>query len=102
MLDEEEYASVAELHRECMQAVKQFREREGVPVQHAGVNERMRPVCVRYEEITGMRETNPNAIMHHRLSLYGPPCTRCGKPLRTPSAKLCGACMHPVESAVKP
>ena len=43
-------------------------------------------------EITGLRETNKAAIGHHRVSLYGPPCRACGKPLRTPKAKLCAAC----------
>ncbi len=45
-----------------------------------------------YQDMTGFRETNPDALWHHRLSLYGPPCKACGKPLRTPQAKLCAAC----------
>ncbi|HEX8430379.1 MAG TPA: hypothetical protein VF625_03795 [Longimicrobium sp.] len=45
-----------------------------------------------YEMFTGVRETNVNAIPHHVASLYGPPCPACGKPLRTPKARLCAAC----------
>jgi hypothetical protein len=47
-----------------------------------------------YNEVTGWKETNVNAALHHIASLYGPPCEKCGKPYRTPQAKLCGACMH--------
>jgi len=54
------------------------------------------PMLAEYERITGFRETNPNAVFHHRLSEYGPPCRHCGKPLRTPQAKFCGHCMKPV------
>ena len=49
-----------------------------------------------YARIADHNETNPNAIFHHRISIYGPPCCFCGKPLRTPQAKLCGYCMKPV------
>ena len=45
-----------------------------------------------YEMFMGVEETNPNSVYHHRFSLYGPPCPDCGKPLRTPQAKLCAAC----------
>lgn len=55
------------------------------------------PVLREYERITGFHETNPIAVHHHRLSLYGPPCSKCAKPLRTPRASFCAACGHPVD-----
>jgi len=57
--------------------------------------EEFQDVLREYNRITGLAETNPIAIYHHRLSMYGPPCKKCGKPLGTPRAKLCGACMEP-------
>jgi hypothetical protein len=40
------------------------------------------PVLAEYERITGYKETNPDAIYHHRFSLYGLPAdsakNRCG------------------------
>ena len=97
MLDENEFASVAELHREAIRGAKEF-QRFGAPLEQASFDEHFRPVRLRYEQLTGMKDCHQNAIMHHRISMYGRPCESCGKPLRTPSAKLCGACMHPVQS----
>jgi hypothetical protein len=95
MLDEDEFAEMWRLYGEGMSATKEFRQKWGIPLEGIHKEERFRPLLARYEELTGMRETNPNAVMHHRLSLYGPPCKRCGKPLRSPRATLCGACMFP-------
>ena|ERR1700754_4799856 len=53
-------------------------------------------ILTRYFELTGFEETNPNAVWHHLAGLYGPPCSSCGKPLRTPRAQMCAACGTPV------
>lgn len=92
MLDEEEFARVAPLYAESARrslALKAARERGDTA---AGLLPR---ICAEYERLTGFHETNPNAVMHHRLSLYGPPCVTCGKPLRTPQARHCAACGTP-------
>lgn len=82
MLDDAEFSRVTSLRGTGLDG--DMRERE------------FGPVLREYEKLTGLRETNPNAVYHHQLSLYGPPCPHCGKPLRTPRARLCGACMRRV------
>ncbi|MGD0548185.1 MAG: hypothetical protein ABR991_10225 [Terracidiphilus sp.] len=97
MLDEDEYFLISYLYTESIRAAKEFRRTWGIPLENASIQERFAPVRIEYERITGMKESNENAIMHHRISLYGPPCKQCHKPLRTPKANMCGSCMHPVQ-----
>jgi hypothetical protein len=96
MLDEDEFAEVSHLYSNAMQDTKRHRAQYGVSLKHVPTGEYFQPVLQRFERLTGYKETNPNAVWHHRLSLYGPPCKRCGKPLRTPKARLCGSCMFPI------
>jgi hypothetical protein len=69
MLDEAEYSEVHRLYGEGMRATKEYRQKWGLPLSGIEPTIRMKPLLDRYEQITGMRETNPNAVMHHRLSL---------------------------------
>jgi hypothetical protein len=92
MLDEGEFAIVDRLYRAALRATKEFRQQHNLPLAELDISERFRPVLDAYEQLTGFHETNANAIMHHRLASYGPPCTACGRPLRTPRAARCMAC----------
>ena len=96
MLDEDEYVEIRALYSEGIRATKEYRQRWNASLENTPVAELYRPVRTKYKELTGIDEPKLETIMHHRLSRYGPPCRHCGKPLRTPQAKLCGACMHPV------
>ena len=35
-----------------------------------------------------MKDCHQNAIRHPRLSMYGPPCGVCGRPVRTPRVRV--------------
>ncbi|AEV68698.1 hypothetical protein ABCY62_02610 [Acetivibrio clariflavus] len=92
MLDEEEYKRIHTIYIECAEKVKTFRKNTGSSLENTPLNDFFKPVCEEYEKITGFSGFNHNAIMHHRISIYGQPCKCCGKPLRTPRAKMCAAC----------
>lgn len=92
MLDEKEYKIISDLYTECILTVKKYREENGTLLSQTPTDELFEPVRREYERMTGMANCHHNAIMHHRISIYGEPCVSCGKPLRTPQAKMCAAC----------
>jgi hypothetical protein len=101
MLDEAEWAEVMAAHNRSVakpqSGVTQRHQPapavgRGAEVSAPAYAARFIDVLDAYERITGFRETNPAAIWHHRVAQYGPPCAACGKPLRTPRARMCAAC----------
>lgn len=91
MLDNEEWERVGAALTNSVQAIKTYRETNNVTLSQAKT-ETFSEALALYREITGFAETNPNALWHHRIELYGPPCQACGKPLRTAVAKRCVEC----------
>jgi len=94
MLDDDEFSRV--LSKQDFNRVLSQQDLEKLASQgreKLTLKERFAEFLAEYEQITGFKETNPNVVLHHQLSLYGPPCKRCGKPLRTPRARVCGSCM---------
>ena len=91
MLEDSEWELVAPLFENPVAKIKEYRQAHDISLREA--QQRFaQPILDKYRELTGFNETNISAIWHHRVSLYGPLCTSCGKPLRTPKAKFCAAC----------
>lgn len=99
MLDEDEFAVVDELFSGAFRTTEEFLLKHNLSLGECSIDELFRPAREAYERMTGVYESNHNAIMHHRISLYGEPCKYCGKPLRTPQAAFCAACGKTVDSA---
>jgi len=95
MLDEQEWPEVEAHLRRSTEALQDYRRAHGASLAEALDKVEYEPALDAYERLTGFRETNHLAVYHHRVSVYGPPCVHCGKPLRTPEAKLCAACGTP-------
>ncbi len=95
MLDELEWAQVEPLLNQAIDDVHRYKEQYGVSLAEAKEKALGATARAKYEELTGFSETNVNAIWHHRASLFGPICSQCGKPLRTPRASFCAECDSP-------
>nr|WP_298931007.1 hypothetical protein [uncultured Allomuricauda sp.] len=80
MLDKEEHTIASRLYSQGIRTLNKDRQI------------RFKELLDYYNDLTGFGETEPNAIMHHSLQQIGPDCENCGKPYRTPQAKLCAAC----------
>jgi hypothetical protein len=109
MLDEEEWAVIMRAHEHwdeperSLAVINAERKTRGLtalkpesgdqyPTRH-----RYQYLLAAYQLFTGIEESNPSVVWHHVRSLYGPACETCGKPLRTPKARLCAACGAAVE-----
>jgi hypothetical protein len=79
MLDEGEFAVIAGLYHDGIRLAKQVEHQPPHLLRATPREERFKACLDAYERLTGFRESNPNAVMHHRLVLYGPPCLVCGK-----------------------
>lgn len=92
MLDEDEFREAYRLYG------------EGFGVREAGTTkqQRFKQLLDYYFAVTGWQETEPNAIMHHSIALYGAPCEKCGKPYRTSRASFCAACGNKRKPIYKP
>jgi hypothetical protein len=98
MLEEHEWEQVMPALTEGIRQIQQYRRDHNLTLAETKSRVFGQEALERYFQITGMRETNANALWHHRLSQFGPPCSACGKPLRTPRAKLCAECGTPAEA----
>ena len=94
MLTEEEWATISPHLSDSIEQIKRYREEHGGSLQEA-TQKGLGSALDVYQHLTGFKETNPNALWHHRLSIYGAPCHACGKPLRTPHARYCAMCSAP-------
>jgi hypothetical protein len=86
MLDDEEFEQIRRVAEETAE------QNSGTLPAGASKLWRAKAMLDRYNRLTGFGETNINAVWHHRTSIYGPPCPRCGKVLRTPIAYKCFEC----------
>ena len=86
MLDEHEWMSLPAL-ADRSRRIADHR-RNGLSLSQA-VDAQQQEALEQYHVLTGFHETNFLALLHHRISLYGPPCRRCGKALRTAVARRC-------------
>ena len=92
MLDEVEWEQVMPHLTGALDEIKRYHDAHGVTLVEAKDRVYGRGALDRYHQITGFRENNVNAIWHHRISNFGPPCAMCGRPLRTARAKFCAEC----------
>jgi len=92
MLTEQEWAELEPLMNRVILDIQNHRTKFNCSLEEAYRANFGENALMAYENITGYNERNLNALWHHRVSLYGPPCQNCGRPLRTTKAAYCAEC----------
>ena len=91
MLEEHEWQEILPLLKIDIKSIKEYRQQYNCDLSTATAAVGHK-ACKKYKELTGYNETNHVALYHHRLSLSGPECKRCGHLFRTPNASYCANC----------
>ncbi|MDX8351927.1 hypothetical protein [Cognatiyoonia sp. IB215182] len=91
LLDEEEWSVLKPHLDNRLNEIKEYREQHHCSISEAAAKSSASSLRV-YEQLTGARLDHPDQLWRVRRTQYGPVCTQCGKPLRTPRAKFCAEC----------
>jgi len=89
MLDEVEWREIEPLLDNVIEDIKKCGEERGPLLAKAARGD---SALAKYKAFTGFAEAVVTRLWHHRASLYGGPCKRCAKPLRSPNARHCAEC----------
>lgn len=91
MLSDEEFEPIGKALENRVEQIKEYRR-----VHQCSLDEALKHSSVdaldHYERISGIRLAHPDELYWVQLSRYGRSCPHCGKPFRTPRAKLCAEC----------
>ena len=91
LLTDEEFEPIGEALRNRIRQIQEYREKHNCPIGEARAHSADEAMDF-YEDLTGVRLDHPDQLYKVRLSDFGLPCPRCGKPFRTPQAKYCAEC----------
>jgi hypothetical protein len=91
MLEEQEWEQLAPLLTRRVKRIKEISSQKSCDLMTAKQLSEQEISDLHFT-MTGYRETNINALWHHRLALFGPECTYCGHLFRTPKSRVCDDC----------
>lgn len=80
MLEEQEWKMVVPHLTNALEQIMRYREEHGVSLAEAREKGYGQQAMRVYEMLTGHQASCADALWHHRISIYGPPCSACGKP----------------------
>ncbi|MCG8563408.1 MAG: hypothetical protein MI824_26755 [Hyphomicrobiales bacterium] len=93
LLTEAEFKSITPHLQSYLNEMRKYKRTRGWPAEAArAYQDAGEKAMDAYEEIAGERLDHPEQLFTVRLAHFGRLCPECGKPFRTPHAKLCAEC----------
>lgn len=96
-MDQGEFEELQAAHRAAIEGIIDFRSRRNATLDEVPFADFHHPVQLIYQRLS--RDAGLEApivefehLLDHAAERFGPPCRGCGRPLRTPKAKLCAEC----------